>query len=87
VEPDPGDGTLAAPQVQATDEASFRVGVVTVRKRLLDEDNICEKYVVDLCRYAGILPDDCPQKTKIVTTQRKCGPDEPEHVEIIIERL
>jgi hypothetical protein len=87
LEPTPSDGALGAAQVQATDPASFRVCVVSVRKRLLDEDNLSEKYLIDLCRYSRIIPDDCPEKTKIETSQRKCGKDEPEHVEITVERI
>lgn len=55
------------------------VRVTSVRKRLIDEDNLCEKYVVDCCRYAGLIPDDDPGKVKIQVTQRKATKGEAEH--------
>lgn len=45
--------------------------VTSYRVRLLDEDNLCEKFHVDCCRYAGILPSDAPDKAHIVVTQKK----------------
>lgn len=63
------------------------VRIISVRKRLLDEDGICEKFLVDGLRYAGLLDQDSPDKTHIETHQRKCRDDESEHTEITIERI
>ena len=49
----------------------FLVRVTSFRKRLLDEDNLAEKYHVDLLRYAGILPQDTPGICKIEVSQQK----------------
>ena len=64
----------------------FFVRVTSFRHRLLDEDNICEKYHVDLCRYAGILPSDAPGQTRIVATQEKIRSDEEEYTLVEIDR-
>jgi hypothetical protein len=70
--------------VKAKNTERILVRVTSVRNRLLDEDNLCEKYVVDCCRYAGLIPSDAPDKTKIEVTQRKCEAGETEHVLIEI---
>ena len=61
--------------------------VTSIRKRLADEDGLCEKYFVDLCRYAGIIPDDAPGVCKIQTGQRKAEKGEEEHTLIEIFNL
>ena len=65
VEHDPGDAPLAAETLQRPDRRQFLVRVTSFRRRLLDEDNLCEKYHVDLCRYAGAIPDDAPGETLV----------------------
>lgn len=79
-----GDGTLVAGQAQERHTGRFLVRVTSVRRRLIDEDNLCEKYVVDCCRYAGLLPDDNPGRTKIEVCQKKAGKEESEHTLIEI---
>lgn len=83
LESDFGNGSLAAEEIQGTIGGKLLVRVTSVRTRLLDEDNLCEKYHVDLCRYAGILFKDSPGSVKIEATQRKAGKGEQE--KIIIE--
>ena len=87
LEPTPRDEPLAAPQTQGRDRQRFLVRVTSVRKRLLDEDNLCEKYHVDLCRYAGIVPNDSPDKTKIEVSQRKAKKGEEERTVIEVEEI
>lgn len=87
MERDPGNGAVGKIQVQAAVGGKFLVRVTSVRKRLLDEDNICEKFAVDCCRHAGLIPTDAPGKTKIETSQRKAEKDEQEHTEIIIQQI
>jgi hypothetical protein len=84
LERDPGDGTVGEVPVQKGLGRRFLVRVKSYRCRLLDEDNMCEKYHVDLCRYAGALPSDAPGTAKIEVTQEKVGPKEQERVEIEI---
>jgi hypothetical protein len=78
---------LATGQVQERSSQRFLVRVTSIRKRLLDEDNLCEKYHVDLCRYAGMLPGDEAGTTKIETTQRKALKAEEEQTIIEIFSL
>lgn len=83
----PGDGALGALPVQRPAAGRFFVRVTSVRSRLLDDDNLCEKYHVDCARYAGLLPGDGPRTTKIKTLQRQTDPGEAEHVKIEIFRI
>lgn len=69
---------------KAGDRPRLFVRVTSVRRRLIDEDNLCEKYAVDCCRYAGLLPGDGPGQTRIQVTQRKAGKEEPEQTVIEI---
>ena len=78
-----GNEPLATKEVQRSTSTRFRVCVRTRRKRLLDEDNICEKFAIDALRYCGAIPDDNPERTRIEVTQTKCGKGESE--EILIE--
>ena len=82
VESDPGNAPLEANKVKGQHRGRVLVRVTTRRKRLLDEDNLCEKYHVDLCRYAGVVSDDAPERTKIEVHQTKCRKGEPEEITI-----
>jgi len=87
LERDTRDGALAALQIQKRIGERFLIRIKTIRKRLLDEDNLCCKYVVDLCRYAGILPTDAPGTAKIEVSQQKADKGAREEVKIEIYRL
>jgi hypothetical protein len=78
-----GDGAMGEVQVQKGIGGRVLVRVTAYRRRLLDEDNLCEKYLVDLCRYCGALPSDAAGKAKIEVCQQKVGSNEPE--ETVIE--
>lgn len=78
---------LAARKEKGPSSGKFLVRVVSCRKRLLDEDNLCEKLHVDCLRYSGVLPSDDPATTRIETTQRKVDKGEAEHVLIEVFRL
>lgn len=73
---------MDAEKIQGQHGGRVLVRVASRRKRLLDEDNLCEKYHVDLCRYAGIISDDAPERTKIEVSQTKCRKGEPEEITI-----
>lgn len=62
---------LAKGKTQKGDSRRFFVRVTSYRVRLLDEDNLCEKYGVDCLRYSGILPGDSAAEARIVTSQEK----------------
>lgn len=82
-----GDGTLGAVPVQGKLGGRVLVRITAFRKRLLDEDNLCEKYHVDLLRYSGVIPADTPGAAKIEVRQEKVGPKEPERVLIEVFKL
>ena len=65
--------------------ARLAVIVTSFRRRLLDEDNLAEKYHIDALRYAGIIPNDSPDKISIKAQQEKvCSKaDERTEIEII----
>jgi len=79
--------SLGAQKDEGRDSGRFLVRITSFRKRLLDQDNLCEKYHVDCCRYAGVLPDDAPEKTSIEVSQQKVKRKEEERIEIEIYRL
>ena len=82
LESDTSHAPLEAKEVQGQHSGRVLVRVTTRRKRLLDEDNLCEKYHVDLCRYAGVVSDDAPERTKIEVHQTKCRKGEQEEITI-----
>ena len=84
MEPTPRNDVARAAPVQEADDERIVVRVISTRSRLLDEDNLAEKYLVDALRYAGLLAEDCPEKVKIEVSQRKCREGEEEHVIIEI---
>ena len=65
----------------------FLVRVTSVRNRLIDEDNLCVKLVVDCCRYAGLIPGDSAGEAKIEAFQRKVGKGEAAHTIVEITKL
>lgn len=87
LERDSGDGALGQVCLQKETGGRFLVRVKSYRVRLLDEDNLCEKFAVDLCRHAGALPSDAAGKAKIEVSQEKVSGEANERVEITITRL
>ena len=87
VEPSPWNGALAKKKAQRFIGPKFHVRVESVRNRLLDEDNLCAKFHVDLLRYAGIIPGDSPTEVSIQTRQRKAEKGEQEKVIITVTPL
>lgn len=86
VESNPRHAPLVAKEVQRPTGERFLVRIVSVRKRLLDESNLCEKYHEDLCRYAGVLPSDSPEFCHTTVSQRKTAKGESEHTIIEITK-
>ena len=79
-----GNAALVETQVQSGTGDRILVRIESIRKRLLDEDNLVSKYHTDLCRYSGLIPSDAPGICKIETTQRKAEKGEEERTEITI---
>lgn len=82
-----GNAPLEKEKVQGRIGQQFLVRVTSFRRKLIDEDNLCEKYHVDLCRYSGALFGDEAGTTKIETSQIKIGKEEKERVLIQIFRI
>ncbi len=84
LEQDTQHGPLA--EGQAKEMAADRVHIrfESVRKRLLDPDNLCEKWTLDCLRYIGVIRGDEPDKITLETTQRKAAKGEAEHTLITI---
>lgn len=80
-------GTLGKGQTQKGHTGRFLVRVTRCSRRLLDEDNLCEKFVLDCCRYAGLVPGDSPAEVRVETTQRKIEKGEAEHATVEIYEL
>jgi hypothetical protein len=79
-----GDGTLGQDQGQEGSPERLHIRIESVRKRLLDPDNISEKAILDCLRYVGAIPGDQPDQITLETTQRKCEKGEEEHTLIQI---
>lgn len=79
--------SLAAHQGKKGAAAKLLVRFVSVRKRLLDPDNVAVKWTLDSLRYAGIISGDEPDKIALEISQRKVGRGESEKTEIEILTL
>jgi hypothetical protein len=82
LERNPGDGAMGEVQVQKRVGSKVLVRVTSIRKRLLDYDNLCEKYHVDLCRNSGVISGDGPATTLIEVCQQKAEPGAEEETRI-----
>lgn len=60
------------------------IRIVSVRKRLLDPDNLVPKWYIDCLRYCGLIREDTPEAVTLETSQRKCAKGEAERTEITI---
>jgi len=75
---------LAANQGEERATGKLFIRFVSVRKRLLDPDNLAEKWLLDCLRYCRAIRGDEPEKISIETTQRKATKGEIEHTEIAV---
>ena len=80
----PGTEPLAKGQGEKANPGRVHIRFVSVRKCLLDPDNLCEKYILDCLRYCGVIQGDEPEKITLETTQRKAKKGEEEHTQIEI---
>lgn len=83
----PRDAALEPPQAQIPDSGRFLVRVTSIRARLLDPDNLAEKYHIDCLRYAGLLREDSAAEIEVETRQRKKAKGEEEHTLIEVFAL
>ena len=84
LEQDTRYGTLAEKPIETRSTGRVHIRFESVRKRLLDPDNICEKWTLDCLRYIGVICGDEPDKITLETSQRKAEKGEEERTEIVI---
>jgi hypothetical protein len=86
LECNPRHAPLGAKKVQRRPIERVHIVVTSVRRYDADDDNLCEKYHIDLLRYAGIIQGDSQKHCKIETSFRKAKKGEEEHTEITITK-
>lgn len=83
----PAPEPLAKNPVQETNPERVLVCFVSVRKQLIDPDNLCEKFLLDCLRYCRAISGDEPGAISLSTTQRKTREGEAEHTEITVWKI
>jgi hypothetical protein len=84
VERNPSAGTLAKDEGQEGGAGRVHLRIVSIRKRLLDPDNLSVKWLIDCLRYSSIIRGDEPDKITLQVEQRKCAKGEAEATQIFI---
>ena len=82
-----GNAALGQGKAETSHTERLLVCVVSVRKRFTDPDNLSAKYVIDCLRYAGVIPDDSPDKIDLKVTQRRPEKGEAESTIVEVFRL
>lgn len=92
--PDPKPQCIVRHEPLATEEGPrpntgrFIVRITSYRVRLLDPDDLCPKYLIDGCRYAGLIPGDSETEVDYERPRQvKVGHKRDERTEITIEKL
>lgn len=75
---------LGSTQGKEGDIRRCRVSIVSFRRRGVDPDNLCCKWVVDALRYSGIIQDDTAKHIELQVRQEK---SETEYTEVTVEQL
>ena len=73
---------LATHEEQEGGASRVHLRIVSIRKRLLDPDNLSVKWLIDCLRYSSIIRGDEPDKITLQVEQRKCSKGEAEATEI-----
>jgi len=84
VEQAPVDAPTESPRREALYPGRVLISIVSHRRRLTDEDNLCGKFFTDCLRYSGIISDDCASKAAIRITQVHIKAPEEERTEITV---
>ena len=82
LERNPCTGTLAKDEGEEGRAGRVHLRIVSIRKRLLDPDNLSVKWLIDCLRYSSIIRGDEPDKITLQVEQRKCAKGEAEATEI-----
>ena len=84
MERNPCTRPLATHEEQEADSSRVHLRIVSIRKRLLDPDNLSVKWLIDCLRYSKIIRGDEPDKITLQVEQRKCAKGEAEATQIYI---
>jgi hypothetical protein len=79
------DEPLAADARKESHPGRVSVRVVSYRRRLIDPDNLCPKFHIDACRYAGFIKDDSAKEIEYSIRQEQVPTKDLERTEITIE--
>lgn len=79
-----GSKLADGPALKETGPERLHLRIVSVRKRLLDPDNLVPKWTIDCLRYCGVIRDDTSAHLVLETDQRKAAKGEEEHTEVTI---
>lgn len=63
--------SLAKGEGEKENPDRVRIRIVSLRRRLIDPDNLCPKYHVDCLRYAGFIRNDTADDIVLEVSQRK----------------
>ena len=74
---------LCVSQVEQRGTGKVFICLTSIRKRLIDTDNLCTKAIVDICRHSGIIHDDTAKEAQVCVRQRK--PEKGEEEGTVIE--
>jgi len=73
-------------KTQKTSRSRITLCITRYSTKLLDEDNLAgAKLLIDQLRYAGIIPNDDPESTKIILDQIKVPHQNQARTEIAIK--
>lgn len=73
---------------QVEERRRYRVAILARRRRLIDPDNLVAKFIIDGCRYAGIIPDDDSRTiSEFTIRQEKVAKGESPETLITIEEV
>lgn len=75
---------VAAQAREASHSTRFRIRVESRRRRLIDPDNLCPKYLIDCLRYAEVIPDDSARYVEVQTTQTRVQTKAEEGTQVTI---
>ena len=75
MEQNPGDAPLSAQGIEGF-VTPVRLHIHSVRKRLVDIDNLSAKAVIDGLVFSKILPDDRPEYVQEITHSQEKGEEE-----------
>lgn len=87
LERDTSNAPLEAVEGQKGAAGRLLIRFVSVRKRLLDPDNLSEKWLLDCLRNCGAIEGDEPEEISLETGQRKVEKGEAEFTLIEIFEL